>query len=250
MRLVKYFKYALVVLVVSGCASYEHRSAEADLHAKIGTSLLMEKQYPQALAELLLAEELDPKSASIQNNLGLTYFYRNRIDLAQKHLARAVELDAGFTEARNNLARILIERGKYDQALIQLRIAEKDLTYASPQQIQMNFAIAYQRRGLMKQAEPILRANMLSPDTACLSTSMLGQNLYSQSRYEEAIALLAKPLSNCPSQAAEMQMVTALSHVKLGNSQLARRYLNHIVKKYPETEISKTAQKKLKSLSL
>src|SRR3954470_15265831 len=115
-------------LFLVACTSPAHKE-ESRLHLQLGTSYLQNGRYPDALRELWLAEKDDPENSMVQNNLGLTYFIREKNNLAEQHLRRAVELDSHYSEARNNLARVLIEQKKYDVAISELNRVLNDLTY-------------------------------------------------------------------------------------------------------------------------
>ncbi len=115
--MLRFFLVWILLFTAASCASWGPRDPEqAELHLRVGSSLLESGSYPQALSELLKAEELDPENAMIQNNLGLVYFARERLELSEKHIRRAIALDPKFTDAKNNLGRVLIESKKYEEA--------------------------------------------------------------------------------------------------------------------------------------
>ncbi|RYZ81629.1 MAG: tetratricopeptide repeat protein, partial [Proteobacteria bacterium] len=117
------------LFITSGCASMREKDSEkAELYLKMGASQFENGNLPGAMSALLQAEKLDDKNPVIQNTLGITYFARQRNDLAEKHIRRAVELDKTYSEARNNLSRVLLQVGKYDEAEKQIRIVLDDLT--------------------------------------------------------------------------------------------------------------------------
>ncbi|HND86548.1 MAG TPA: tetratricopeptide repeat protein, partial [Pseudobdellovibrionaceae bacterium] len=96
-----------------GCTTTEENKHKADLYVRLGAANLDSGKYALALKHFLQAESLDSENPVIQNNLGLTYFLRERFDLALVHFQKAVKVSPQFTDARNNLARTLVETGRY-----------------------------------------------------------------------------------------------------------------------------------------
>ena len=108
-------KYLLVfawLAIVSGCTTLGGDHKKAEILLRLGTSQIEAGDYPSAMRTLLEAEKNDPSNPVVQNNLGLVYFFRDRIDLAEKHIRNAVSLKPDYTDAKNNLGRILTERGR------------------------------------------------------------------------------------------------------------------------------------------
>jgi tetratricopeptide (TPR) repeat protein len=101
-----------------------------------------------ALAETALrrAAELDPKSAEIQNNLGLVALARGHDHDAFVAFDKAVALDDDFIEARLNKAAVLLDCGDYAHALPELEAAAK----ARPDDPDVLVALGVAQRGLGK----------------------------------------------------------------------------------------------------
>src|ERR1039457_541074 len=123
----------LLMCLTTGCANNELHREQAQLHMRIGTGYLSQGKNPQALVELLKAEELDPEEPGIQNNLGLAYYVRKEYAFAEAHFLRAIKTFPKFTDARSNLGRLYTDLGRSDEAIAQLKIASRDLTYPVPE---------------------------------------------------------------------------------------------------------------------
>jgi len=93
--------------------------ADDTLHNYLGYNLLMQQKYAEAAAEFRKALELNPRSQVARNNLGLAL-----ANMDQPELAVATwQAGADAASAHNNLAAVLIERGKYAEARRELEIA-------------------------------------------------------------------------------------------------------------------------------
>src|SRR6267154_5017958 len=96
------FAVILIASFVSACASSNKADHDrAMLHLQIGTGFLSSGQYPQAMAELLKAEQLDPKNPLILNNLGLAFYVRGKTKSAEEKFRAAIHENPRFSDAKN-----------------------------------------------------------------------------------------------------------------------------------------------------
>lgn len=98
-----------------------------------------ESAYNRALA-------IAPADGRLHNDLGLCYARSGRLEQAAGTLGRAIELDPTKTLYRNNLATVLIELDRPDEALSQL------LAVHAPASAHHNLAHLLARRGKMSEA--------------------------------------------------------------------------------------------------
>ena len=71
----------------------------------------------EAFREIKRAEELDPLSLVIINNVAENYIARGDLDSATRECQRTIDLDPNFWAARQTLGIILIKQGRYAEAL-------------------------------------------------------------------------------------------------------------------------------------
>src|ERR1700723_2885037 len=116
MKVLITFVIAVLVFHTTGCATNQADHERAMLHLQIGTSYLQAGKNPQAMSELLKAEELDPKDPQIMNNLGLAYYVRGNLKQAEEKFRNAIAADRKFTDAKNNLGRVLIDADRLNEA--------------------------------------------------------------------------------------------------------------------------------------
>jgi Tfp pilus assembly protein PilF len=111
-------------------AETAHRAAVAaapdrsDLHNNLGFNLLAQGRADAAIEEFRRAVELDPKSDIAHNNLATALA---RSDSATKDTAREAIAEwsrsTGQAEAHNNMAAVLMDQGRYDEARAELSAA-------------------------------------------------------------------------------------------------------------------------------
>ena len=192
------------LLLALGCASNPRDAQErAQLHLAIGSALLSQGKYPAALGELLVAEELDPKNSVIQNHLALAYFVRERFDLAEKHVREALRLNPDYTEARNNLGRILIERKQVKDAIKELKLALEDLTYSSPYQIELNLGYAYFLEKRYAESNELIKRVIQIDKENCFALTIYGKNLAAQKKYQLASQAFDSAIRQCKEASSE-----------------------------------------------
>lgn len=237
-----------VVLLLSACASSNQKD-ESLLHLQLGTTYLQNSRYPDALRELLLAEKADANNAVIQNNLGLTYFIREKNDLAEQHLRRAIDLDSSYTEARNNYARVLIEQKKYDSAISELNKVLKDLTYNDAPKALTNLGLAYFRRGDYPKAKNFLSQALKLNRDNCLAYTLYGRSQLELNDFRNAANSLDSAVILCKStEFDEPHYFAGIAYDRLGEKEKAIARLEEVVKLYPNGKYNHKAQTMLNEI--
>lgn len=240
------FSFALFLVA---CTTPQNRE-ESLLHLQIGTSFLQSGRYPDALRELLLAEKGDPSNPMVQNNLGLVYFIREKNDLAEKHLRRAVSLDSSYTDARNNLARVLIEQNKYDSAISELQKVLKDLTYGDAPKALTNMGLAHFRRGKYEEAKKYLAQALKLNRENCLAYNLYGRSQLELGDLKNAANSLDSAVVLCKaSQFDEPHYFAGIAYERLGEKEKAVARLEEVVKLYPAGKYNRKAQTMLNEIS-
>jgi Tfp pilus assembly protein PilF len=198
----------------------------------VGTNHLEKANYPDALRELLQAEALDPKEALIQNNLGLAYFMRQRHELSETHLRRAIALDSSFTDAKNNLARVLIEQGKYKEARTYLSEVLEDLTYTQPGKVYVNLGLSYFREQSYAEAKEAFLKSIGYDRENCLAQNYYGRSLLELKESAKAIQALDKAAGYCLKvNFDEPIYFSAIAYYRMGDRLKAQSRLETLVQK-------------------
>lgn len=229
---------ALLVLVLAACGSAPSKDKQrAQLHLQIGASHLAQGNNPAALAELMRADELDPENAVIKNNLGLAYYVRGKLDLAEKKFREAVKLNRKFSDARNNLGRLLIDRKKYRDAIKELTIVEDDLTYEYPEKVFSNLGMAHFELGNYHRAETYLNKSLDLRRESCVTASFFGRTLLELKRYAQSAEILDKAIEYCRDAKFEDPLFfSAMSYYSLGETEKSRARLEELLKDHPKTK--------------
>jgi len=237
----------LFFAVLSSCTSMD-KKREAELHLQIGTGHLNQGRYPDAIRELRRSKELDPDSPIVHNHLAIALYARKQFKDARENFETALSLKPDYTEARNNLGRLLIDMGEFDEAISVITEVTKDLTYPQPEKAYSNLAIAYLRtknyRLAQKAAEQAIDLNR----SDCMAKGLLGQVFYYQKQFVKAAANLDSAVELCKNL-DEAHYFGALSYLQMGKMEKARARMKELISLYPESRFADLARAELAKLN-
>jgi TolB-like protein/Tfp pilus assembly protein PilF/predicted Ser/Thr protein kinase len=118
-------------------------------------SLAAEGRTQEALTEIKLAREIDPRSLIINANVGWCYYVAGDLDRAIDEEKNTLRLGPGFIVAHGYLGQAYLERKMFDQALDEFRqtvsLAPGSMTRKA------ELGSAYARAGKLDQAREILQ---------------------------------------------------------------------------------------------
>jgi TolB-like protein/Flp pilus assembly protein TadD len=93
----------------------------ATAHHWYGELLTTMARFDEAVAELRMAQELDPLSLAISADLAASFFYARQYDKAENQLNDLLELNPNFIRAQVILGRVYGQKGKHAAALEMLQ---------------------------------------------------------------------------------------------------------------------------------
>jgi len=88
-----------------------------DSHYNLAECFVYLEKYSEALSELILCKEIQPKNSLVFFNLGTIYYIIKNYEKAEFYFKISLELDNNNNHFKNALGRVLIELKKYDQAI-------------------------------------------------------------------------------------------------------------------------------------
>lgn len=233
-------KAAIFLLVgfLASCASFSKRDpVRAALHLKIGSGFLSQGLYPQAMAELTKAEQLDDKNPIIQNNLGLAYYVRGKLKVAESKFRKAISLNDRYSDAKNNLARVLMDQDKPKDALKYLAEAEGDLTYEYPEKTFANLGMAFFMLGRYQKAEEYLSRSLGIRRQNCVTANYYGRTLFELKKVDKSAEMLDQAIEFCRASRFEDPIYfSAMSYFTLGEREKSRARLEELLKDYPKSK--------------
>jgi tetratricopeptide (TPR) repeat protein len=114
---VKYMQSELTEAKSLLTSAVERDASFAPAHEYLGRLLLDEGDVDGAVTSFVQAKRYDPRSWLTYAGLGEAYLWQERWEDAEKQLRLALEREAGAVDVRTNLVSLLVERGRYADAL-------------------------------------------------------------------------------------------------------------------------------------
>jgi len=244
------------LIPLTGCATSASR-AQAQLdtkkarsHLELGIDHLQNGRVALGLRDLLMAESFDPKNARIQFALAQAYTRKGRVDDAEKHLLRVIELYPPYHDARLMLSILYIHSERYEEAIAQTSVLLADPTFPGPWRALTNQGWAQFRLGLILEARRDLELSLEYNRKYWPTLLNLGILEAQEGHRLEAIGLFAEmiELDPRPSAQAEANYHLAELYVSIGQRERAVDHLVTAVSQAPGGPWGKKSEEYLKLL--
>ncbi|WP_227367758.1 type IV pilus biogenesis/stability protein PilW [Halomonas sp. M20] len=174
--LVRLCAVLLAITGLSGCAVETgpglNNAATDDKQAlELNTTMAIEYMeqgnLPRAQAKLDRALEIDPDSPRALQVQALLYQRQGENAMADRFFRRALAIESGFTQGRNNYAAFLYSQGRIEESCTQLERAAQDIKYTNRAQLLTNLGLCQWELGDAAAARSSLkRAQAVNPRSA------------------------------------------------------------------------------------
>tara|TARA_Y100001934_G_scaffold251036_1_gene313855 strand:- start:311 stop:1087 length:777 start_codon:yes stop_codon:yes gene_type:complete len=117
-----------------GCFGHVKRDQRlGEIHRGLGVDFLSKREWRQALGELRVAKNFDPKNPEIRYSLAFCQFYGfQQSGPAEAELRAAIEMKPDYSEAHNLLGIVLNHVGRREEAIESFETALNDMLYKTP----------------------------------------------------------------------------------------------------------------------
>ena len=105
-------------------------------YVNLGNLAVRRNDWESALGWFMKAEEIEPRSEGVHSNLGGTYVALGRLDRAEYHFNRALEINPDNILALHNKAILMANKGNFESAR---RLNERVLSLSPGWQPALNF---------------------------------------------------------------------------------------------------------------
>ena len=235
-------------LLLAACANPgPDRRQRAKALRDLGREFL-ENRPRDALRELLESLKINPKDPETHNLLALTYERLDRLDLATRHFKKALQLKPNYSEARNNMAVVLMKQNKWNAAIAQLMTISEDLLYPTPQIVDVNLGWAHFNLGQHDAASQAYRRTLdyyekgLPQDnTYIIALVGMGRTMLALEETSAAVAHLNKAAVLVPNN-PEIQYELGRAHAAAGNHATARQAFQKVMQLAPRTDLARKAR--------
>ena len=234
----------IMALYVVSCATANMKvqKQQGEALRNLGEEYYKQGDYTSALKELLKAEALYPDDAFLQNDLGLTYKAKKRLDLAVKHFKKALEIKPDYAPAKNNLGTVYLDKKEWDTAIKYFKEVSENMLYATPHLAMANLGWAYYNKKQYTLSETYyLKALDLEPKFINAQRG-LGLTYIALGRIDEAVEILEGAVKDYPKVALlydDLAKVYVLSH----NDDKALDAYHKVIELAPDSAMAREAEK-------
>ena len=234
----------IVALCVVSCATanMDVQKHQGEALRNLGEEYYKRGDYTSALKELLKAEALYPDDAFLQNDLGLTYKAKKRLDLATKHFKKALDLKPDYAPAKNNLGTVYLDKKEWDTAIKYFKEVSENMLYATPQLSLANLGWAYYNKKEFGLSETYYRKALDIEPKFINAERGLGLTYVAMGRINEAVEILESAVKNYPKFALlydDLAKVYVLSH----DHEKALDAYHKVIELAPDSAMAKEAEK-------
>ena len=206
--------------------------------------------YTAALKEFLKAESLYPDDPYLQNDLGLVYKEKGKLDLAITHFKKALLLKPDYGAAKNNLGATYMAKEEWDTAISIFKEIAEDLLYATPQNPLFNIGLAYFNKKAYEPAEKYFNDCLkiyedgFRKDPIYIKTLYhLGRIYLLSERVPEAVSALEKAIQDAP-RVAELYFFLANAYTLSRNYEKGLHAYNKVIELAPDSDLAQEAKLK------
>ena len=252
--------------LVIGCSHMKTKNGEltsterARMYVEVANAALLEGDPTGALEQLLMAEAEDSSLPELHHSRALAFAAKGEPAQAMVSAKRAVKLKPDYTDANNTYGKLLLDSGRYEEALDPLTRAANDSINREAYKAFTNLGILQYRQGRMNLArENFDRAIRGAPEMACVAyyyrghlhlkqaaSKTSGQN--SPGEYGSAVADYVKASKKYCSNFTEAHLALGIAYEQSKQYQLARAKFLEIQTRYPETQVASQALSHLRTL--
>lgn len=235
--------YIVIFLsILTSCTTTKRDDKRAALYHQIGADYLESNNYPEALTNLLKADEHAPNNPVIMNSLGMLYFAQHKYDMAVAYLEKAIQKQPQYSEARNNLGRVYIAQGLYDKAITEINKVIRDLVYTAPEKAKTNLGLAYLRKDQYQLARTQFLEAIKLNKNYCYAYGYYGQTLLKLKEYDNASGVFDRAIKVCQNNPEEVHYLSGLSYYHRGKKKMALIRLKEVTQLYPASEFAEKSR--------
>lgn len=235
------FKFPIAALVIASFAltscgpALTKKKDESAIHYRMGIVHFNDRNYTDALQELLVAIDLYPDDPTYHKDLGLTYFAKGMNNEAIKELQKAISLDPKYADARVSLSAVYLVERRYDEAIAECREALKNIFYRTPEFAYFNMGMAHLRKSDYKNSiESFRKAVDLSPNYAMAYYNM-GSAFEKIKNTKDAVDSYEKAVKSFPGY-LDAQYSLGAACLKVKDKACAMKAFEKVIELAPESD--------------
>ncbi len=194
------FGFLLLVILLpalAGCATNGSRSGgdmerASEINTELGVAYMQEDNLNQAMDALTKAVDQNRRNPNAHSAIAVLYERLEQYDEAERHFRRALRLDGDNSSLRNNYGRFLCNRGDYEDADEQFRLALRNPLYERRELPLANAAVCAQQAGNIDEAREYYRRSLEHDPEFTFVLRRMAELQYDTEEYFSARAYLQR----------------------------------------------------------
>ncbi len=215
---------------------------KSNLHLEMATTHLEQGQILDARREAFLAIQANPKNAEAHFLIAYVFAQMNEWSKAEESVRLALKYGDHYPEASNLLGVILIEQGRYSEAIKVLTGVTEDFLYTTPHLAYGNLGLAYMKMNEYEEALKMLKRAVELQPMFCTGFYRMGLVYFELKRYKDALDSLEKslkvedPWGGCERLADSYRLI-GIIHEELGSPEEAVESLSKCYELEPDSSL-------------
>jgi Tfp pilus assembly protein PilF len=249
------FQIIFLQIILQGCATggtspkVLTKVDRARMFVEIANGALIEGDPTAALQAIARAEAEDTSLAELYHTKALAFYVKHDLPTAIQSGRKAVEMRPAYSDAKNTLGKLLLEAGKYDDAMGPLSEAASDPLYNDAYKAWTNLGILkYRKNDYSQSAKYFDHAVQDAPGRSCIAHYYLGHIRLKELRLSDAIKEYDESTKKLCVKFKDGLLALGLAYQKDKQYQSARKTFLEIQKRYPNTQLAEQAMDHLKYL--
>ncbi len=238
--------WLMVILIVSACSgSGQSRRAEqleqqqqtehaADVYTELAMGYMEKGQFQVALEKIDLALERNPESPEANTVAAVLNEQVGRLDLAELHYKRAVDINPRDGRMQNNYGQFLCNHGRTQDSIDHFKLAVEDPFYNTPAVAFTNMGACLEKLQQNEAAETSYRAALELDDTFPDALFRLSRVMCNQEKFFNARAFLQRYHSVAAKTSDTLYLCYRIEH-GMSATASADECRNELVNKYPDS---------------
>lgn len=234
------FPLLLSLVMGPGCVSAK-RAQKSAVRTELGYAYFNEGSTELAIETLQDATDLDRRNPAAWHYLALSLVKRGAHEDAEEAFKRAIRLDPEDAAIRLNYAYLLQKLGRNAEAIEQLEVARKDLTYTQPAKVLNNLGMVYLAEGRTDESVAALSEAVYRQPNFCAARYNLGLALSEAQQAARSVDVLDELQLVCPDAFPEGELLRGNMLITMGRMEEGAMVLQLTADKYPGTPVSAQA---------
>jgi Tfp pilus assembly protein PilF len=207
----------------------------------MGVSYFNEGNMALSLTELTKAEEYDSSNPTLYNYLGMAYYNKKKLEMAEKKYLAALSIDPKYCDARNNLGVVYLDMERWDDAIAQFTQVSEDIFYQNQVAAHINLGLAYMGKGDYPKALSSLRGVVADHPRDPRGRMNLGRVYSALEKYDLAIDEFKKAVALNKDYAVAYYYL-GLAYIKTKDNIGAQAAFKEVIRIAPDSELGQLSR--------